>query len=42
MGCNPCYDLWGRFPKPCPHRKKCMDSIEVEEVINNVIKVARW
>jgi lipopolysaccharide heptosyltransferase II len=40
MGCNPCYDLWGRFPKPCPYGKKCMESIcvsEVIQIINGII-----
>ena len=39
MGCNPCYDLWGRFPKPCPYGKKCMDKISVNEVIESIMQL---
>jgi len=37
IGCNPCYDLWGRYPNPCPYKKKCINSVNVEEVLNIII-----
>ncbi|WP_423792409.1 glycosyltransferase family 9 protein [Methanocaldococcus indicus] len=39
IGCNPCYDLWGRFPKPCPYKKRCMECIKTEEVLNIIDEV---
>jgi len=39
IGCNPCYDLWGRYPKPCPYGKRCMKDINVEEVLNVINKL---
>ncbi|MDN5328058.1 MAG: heptosyltransferase [Candidatus Woesearchaeota archaeon] len=36
IGCNPCYDLYGNFPKPCPYGKKCMRLITVEEVLEYI------
>ena len=37
IGCNPCYDLWGRYPKPCPHGKKCMKFVKVDEVYDKIL-----
>ncbi len=39
IGCNPCYDLWGRFPKPCPYGKRCMNSIKVNEILYIINKI---
>ena len=36
VGCNPCYDLYGNYPKPCPYGKKCMKSISVGEVVKSL------
>ncbi|AVB77136.1 glycosyltransferase family 9 protein [Methanococcus maripaludis] len=38
VGCSPCYDLWGKFPKPCPYGKKCMENITVEDVFDTIQK----
>ncbi len=39
VGCNPCYDLWGRHPKVCPYKKDCMNSITVEKILNTLFNI---
>ncbi|AIJ04916.1 glycosyl transferase family protein [Methanocaldococcus bathoardescens] len=41
IGCNPCYDLWGRYPKPCPYGKRCMKFVKVDEVYNKIIIITK-
>ena len=43
IGCNPCYDLWGGYPKPCPYKKKCLDIITVEEIFTKInLIINQW
>jgi len=39
VGCNPCFDLWGRYPKNCPYNKKCLKSITPEIVFQAILKL---
>jgi len=40
VGCNPCYDLWGRYPKICFYGKKCINCIDIHKIYNSILEIS--